>query len=326
MAGRDQRGTRRRDGRRRPRRRLRRGRRHARRRLPRDRRTAARDSASERCFDTPLAESGIVGTAVGMAMNGMLPVVEMQFDAFAYPGVRADRRATSPRSATAPKGAMRAADGDPHPLRRRHRRRRAPLRLVRGVLRAHPRTDRRRAVDPAGRVLAAARGDPVIPTPSSSSSRRSSTGRRARSTPTVDRDDRRGRGRARRHGRDAARATAPRSPSRSRPPRPPRRRAAACRSSTSARLTPFDDATVMAAVRSTGRAVVDRRGAGLRERRRRDRRPRRRALLLVPRGPGAPGHRFRRAVSRRRSSSTSTCPTSTASSTPSTRSTCRVTR
>lgn len=38
-----------------------------------------------RCFDTPLAEAGIVGMAVGMAMNGMLPVVEMQFDAFAYP-------------------------------------------------------------------------------------------------------------------------------------------------------------------------------------------------------------------------------------------------
>jgi 2-oxoisovalerate dehydrogenase E1 component beta subunit len=38
-----------------------------------------------RCFDTPLAEAGIVGMAVGMAMNGMRPVVEMQFDAFAYP-------------------------------------------------------------------------------------------------------------------------------------------------------------------------------------------------------------------------------------------------
>ncbi|MBL7261151.1 alpha-ketoacid dehydrogenase subunit beta [Paractinoplanes lichenicola] len=38
-----------------------------------------------RCFDTPLAEAGIVGVAVGMAMNGMRPVVEMQFDAFAYP-------------------------------------------------------------------------------------------------------------------------------------------------------------------------------------------------------------------------------------------------
>ncbi|MDI6022242.1 alpha-ketoacid dehydrogenase subunit beta [Leucobacter sp. UT-8R-CII-1-4] len=39
----------------------------------------------ERCFDTPLAESGIIGSAVGMAMNGMRPVAEMQFDAFAYP-------------------------------------------------------------------------------------------------------------------------------------------------------------------------------------------------------------------------------------------------
>ncbi|MHA3702575.1 alpha-ketoacid dehydrogenase subunit beta [Jatrophihabitans sp. YIM 134969] len=39
----------------------------------------------ERVFDAPLAESAIVGTAIGMAMNGMRPVVEMQFDAFAYP-------------------------------------------------------------------------------------------------------------------------------------------------------------------------------------------------------------------------------------------------
>nr|WP_198962096.1 alpha-ketoacid dehydrogenase subunit beta [Pseudonocardia sp. MH-G8] len=44
-----------------------------------------RDFGEARCFDTPLAESGIVGMAVGMAMNGMRPVVEMQFDAFAYP-------------------------------------------------------------------------------------------------------------------------------------------------------------------------------------------------------------------------------------------------
>ncbi|MGX7680740.1 alpha-ketoacid dehydrogenase subunit beta [Jatrophihabitans sp. DSM 45814] len=38
-----------------------------------------------RVIDTPLAESGIVGTAIGMAMNGLRPIVEMQFDAFAYP-------------------------------------------------------------------------------------------------------------------------------------------------------------------------------------------------------------------------------------------------
>ena len=40
---------------------------------------------TRRVFDTPVAESAIVGTAIGMAMNGLVPVVEMQFDAFAYP-------------------------------------------------------------------------------------------------------------------------------------------------------------------------------------------------------------------------------------------------
>jgi 2-oxoisovalerate dehydrogenase E1 component beta subunit len=38
-----------------------------------------------RCFDTPLAESGIVGSAIGMALYGYKPVVEMQFDGFTYP-------------------------------------------------------------------------------------------------------------------------------------------------------------------------------------------------------------------------------------------------
>ncbi|WP_354641621.1 alpha-ketoacid dehydrogenase subunit beta [Kitasatospora camelliae] len=41
----------------------------------------------DRCLDTPLAEAGILGTAVGMAMYGLRPVVEMQFDAFAYPAL-----------------------------------------------------------------------------------------------------------------------------------------------------------------------------------------------------------------------------------------------
>lgn len=38
-----------------------------------------------RAFDAPLAESAIVGTAVGMAINGLKPVVEMQFMGFSYP-------------------------------------------------------------------------------------------------------------------------------------------------------------------------------------------------------------------------------------------------
>ncbi|TLS38109.1 alpha-ketoacid dehydrogenase subunit beta [Pseudalkalibacillus caeni] len=39
----------------------------------------------ERVIDTPLAESGIVGTSIGLAMNGFIPIVEIQFLGFIYP-------------------------------------------------------------------------------------------------------------------------------------------------------------------------------------------------------------------------------------------------
>lgn len=44
-----------------------------------------KDFGEDRVIDTPLAESGIVGTAVGLAMRGYRPVVEIQFDGFVYP-------------------------------------------------------------------------------------------------------------------------------------------------------------------------------------------------------------------------------------------------
>jgi pyruvate/2-oxoglutarate/acetoin dehydrogenase E1 component len=40
---------------------------------------------ADRCVDTPLAEAGILGSAVGLCMAGFRPVCEMQYDAFAYP-------------------------------------------------------------------------------------------------------------------------------------------------------------------------------------------------------------------------------------------------
>ena len=44
-----------------------------------------KDFGEDRVFDTPLAESGIVGTAIGLAMRGYRPVCEIQFDGFVFP-------------------------------------------------------------------------------------------------------------------------------------------------------------------------------------------------------------------------------------------------
>src|SRR5690606_4042136 len=44
-----------------------------------------RDFGEKRVRDTPLAESGIVGTAIGLAMAGFRPVIEIQFDGFVFP-------------------------------------------------------------------------------------------------------------------------------------------------------------------------------------------------------------------------------------------------
>jgi 2-oxoisovalerate dehydrogenase E1 component beta subunit len=45
-----------------------------------------KDFGDSRVIDTPLAESGIIGTAIGLAMRGYRPVCEIQFDGFVYPG------------------------------------------------------------------------------------------------------------------------------------------------------------------------------------------------------------------------------------------------
>jgi pyruvate dehydrogenase E1 component beta subunit len=45
-----------------------------------------KDFGEDRVIDTPLAESAIIGTAVGLAMRGYRPVCEIQFDGFVFPG------------------------------------------------------------------------------------------------------------------------------------------------------------------------------------------------------------------------------------------------
>ena len=44
-----------------------------------------KEFGADRVVDSPLAESGIVGTAIGLALRGYLPVCEIQFDGFVYP-------------------------------------------------------------------------------------------------------------------------------------------------------------------------------------------------------------------------------------------------
>src|ERR1700741_4847553 len=45
----------------------------------------AQTFGEDRCFDTPLAESALIGIAVGLALRGFVPVPEIQFDGFSYP-------------------------------------------------------------------------------------------------------------------------------------------------------------------------------------------------------------------------------------------------
>ena len=89
-----------------------------------------KDFGEDRVIDTPLAESGIVGTAVGLALRGYRPVVEIQFDGFVYPAydqIVCQVAKMHYRS----QGPLADADGHPDPVRRRHRRGRAPQRVAR---------------------------------------------------------------------------------------------------------------------------------------------------------------------------------------------------
>ena len=116
-----------------------------------------KDFGEDRVIDTPLAESGIVGTAIGLALRGYRPVVRDPVRRLRLPGLRPDRHPAR-QDARARARARQDAGRHPHPVRRRHRRGRAPQRVPRGLLRAHrracgssPAPTRRRVLDdPAG--------------------------------------------------------------------------------------------------------------------------------------------------------------------------------
>ena len=110
----------------------------------------------DRCVDTPLAEAGIMGTAIGLAMAGWRPVCEMQYDAFSYPALdQLINHVGRYRWRT------RRHDGVPdhgtHAVRRRCAGAGASRRLPRDVLRAHPWREGGHPVD-AGRCQGPARG------------------------------------------------------------------------------------------------------------------------------------------------------------------------
>ena len=121
---------------------------------------------ADRCIDTPLAEAGIIGTAIGMALYGLQAGARDPVRRLHLPGLRPDRE----RAGEVPLPLGRrvpGADGDPHAGRRRHPRRALPLAVARGAVHPHARASRSSApsnpIDAKGLLASSIRGDdPVI--------------------------------------------------------------------------------------------------------------------------------------------------------------------
>ena len=209
----------------------------------------------KRVLDTPLAESGIVGTAIGLAMRGYRPVSRSSSTGSSSP-----RSTRSPRSSPSltvrHDGALSHADRHPRAVRRAHRLDRAPPGEPRGVLRAHPGPAGGQPLEPARRVLDDPGGDRL---------ERPGAVLRAQE-PLLAQGPRRPRplgAAAAREPRRARRAPMSRSSGTARwsrrccrPPTSRPRRARASRSSTCARSPPSTTARCSSRCRSTGRLVV----------------------------------------------------------------------
>ena len=106
----------------------------------------------DRVVDTPLAESGIIGTAIGLSLRGYQPVCEIQFDGFVFPGLQPDHHPAG-EDALAQQRQPDRSRRHPHPVRRRHRLDRAPLGIAGSTVRPHGRPAHHHAVQPARRLL-----------------------------------------------------------------------------------------------------------------------------------------------------------------------------
>ena len=126
----------------------------------------------ERVFNTPIAEAGIAGICVGLAMAGWRPIAEMQFEA--SPTRRSTRSSATWRSTANVRAAASASRRDPDPVVRRHQGQGAPWREPRDLLR---RPGWVVAVEPARRLSVAQALD-RRPGPRDLPGARAATGRR----------------------------------------------------------------------------------------------------------------------------------------------------